>query len=272
MDIAQRITAPLFVPGDQPDLFAKAAHSIADAVIIDLEDAVAPQNKDFARNSLKAHGINSLPLIIRVNPRSSPDYAKDMEAASAANPAAIMLPKAETLEDVQETVDRTGGNLPIIALIETACGLTNLPSLLRPEQVACAAFGAFDFSLDIGCEAEWEPLLLARSELVWRSRAAHKSAPWDSPSGTINNPELVEKEALRAMKLGFGGKLAIHPSQILSIQRAFAPEEKQVSWAQRVVQACQNGEAVQLDGAMIDKPVLERARKILKIYEARRVK
>lgn len=263
MTVIQGISAPLFVPGDRPELFAKAARASADAIIIDLEDAVAPDKKDIARTSVASHGIETLPVIVRINAFASADYAQDIQAALKGKPVAIILPKAESAEQIIATIGMMGDACPIIPLIESAAGLAALPALLAPAQVACVAFGAFDFSLDLGCEATWEPLLLARCELVWRSRVAQKLAPWDSPSATINNPDEVEKEAARAAKLGFGGKLAVHPGQINAIKRAFTPDEELVAWANRVIDACKDGAAVQLDGAMVDRPVLARAIKIL---------
>ena len=257
------LTAPLFVPGDRPERFAKAAASGADAVILDLEDAVAAERKVFALEQVCDHGLDGSRTIIRVNPHASPRFEADLSALRKARFAALMLPKVESVEDIAAVHAALGRIAPVIPLIETAAGLARLTAILAAPSLCQAAFGSIDYALDLGCEPGREPLLAARCELVLRSRLAGLAAPLDGVTTTIDDPAAVEQDARHAAALGFGGKLAIHPRQIAPIGRAFLPDEAAVAWARRVVSTATEGSAQSLDGQMIDRPVVERARRIL---------
>ena len=257
------LTAPLFVPGDRPERFAKAAASGADAVILDLEDAVAAERKAFARERVCDHGLDGSRTIIRVNARASPCFEADLSALRMVRFAALMLPKVESAEDVAAVHAALGRIAPVIPLIETAAGLASLTGILAAPGVCLAAFGSIDYALDLGCEPGWTPLLAARCELVLRSRLTGLAAPLDGVTTTIDDPAAVEHDARQAAALGFGGKLAIHPRQIAAIGRAFLPDAVAVAWARRVVSTAAEGSAQSLDGEMIDRPVVERARRIL---------
>jgi citrate lyase subunit beta/citryl-CoA lyase len=251
---------PLFVPGDRPDRFAKAAASGADAVILDLEDAVAPANKDGARRSVAAHGLTGIPVIVRVNASGTPWLAADIASLAGTDVAAIMLPKAEAAAEI--TAIRQVLALPVIPLIESARGIGNLAQLLAASGVAVAAIGNLDLALDLGCEPSWDALLLARGTLVLQSRLAGLPAPLDGVTAATDDAPLIEAETRRAAALGFGGKLAIHPRQIAPIRRGLQPAAAQVAWAERVL-AAEAGGVTSVDGAMVDRPVLERARRIM---------
>jgi citrate lyase subunit beta/citryl-CoA lyase len=168
---------PLFVRADQPQRFAKAAASGADAVVLDLEDAVAADAKDAAREAIRSHAIENVPVIVRINPRLSEHHADDLSALRSARIEAVMIAKCEGLEDLDSLATALPGDLPIIPLIESARGLIHLSDILESARVCSVAFGAYDFSLDLGCRPDWEPLMVARGEIVWRSRAAGKAAP-----------------------------------------------------------------------------------------------
>ena len=264
VDLQHLPIAPLFVPGSRPDRFAKAAASGADAVIIDLEDAVAATDKEKARKSVLeyADGLKP-PLIVRINARGTPWYDMDTKAIRSVGIAAVMLPKAESAADIVDLSARFGHHTAIIALVETAVGLANLPQILAAPNVARIAFGLIDFALDIGCAHDQQVLLNTRSEIVWRSRAAKRAAPLDGVTTDFNTPDIIEADAAHAAALGFGGKLAIHPSQIEPIQRAFRPSKTMIAWAQTMMAAAASGTAIQVDGQMVDHPVIERARRIL---------
>lgn len=257
------LIAPLFVPGDRPERFAKAAASGADAVILDLEDAVAAERKAYARECIRSHGLDGSRTIIRVNARTSPWFEADLAALREIPIAALMLPKVEHAGDIaaiQAALQRT---VSVIPLIESAAGLAGLTDILGAPGVCMAALGSIDYALDLGCAHAWEPLLPARAELVLRSRLAGLAAPLDGVTTAIDDPIAVAHDARRAADLGFGGKLAIHPRQIAPISHAFRPDEAAVSWAQRVIATADTGAARSLDGEMIDRPVMERARRIL---------
>ncbi len=259
------LIAPLFVPGDRPERFAKAAASGANAVILDLEDAVATERKSYARDCVRAHELDKTRTIIRVNARTSAHFAADLSALKDRPFAALMLPKTERSGDVLAVHEALGGIVPIIPLIETALGVANLTDILATPGVCVAAFGSVDFALDLGCAHAWEPLLLARSEIVLRSRVAGLPAPIDGVTTVIDDAEIVERDAHRAVDMGFGGKLAIHPRQIAPISRSFLPDEHSLAWAEKVMAAVDSGGAMRLDGEMIDLPVIERAKRILRI-------
>lgn len=254
---------PLFVPGDRPERFAKAAQSGADAVILDLEDAVSPDQKDTARRNLAAHQVRGLPVIIRINARESPCFDDDLAALSNTAFSAIMLPKTGGAGDIVAVHEKLGRIAPIVPLIETASGLANLPEILGASGVGVVAFGALDYAVDLGCSPGWESLLMARSEIVFRSRLAGLSAPIDGVTTVFNDPAIVEADAAQAIGLGFGGKLMIHPNQIAPALRAFLPDQQALSWAKQVIDVSSEGAAAQLDGMMVDRPVLERARRII---------
>lgn len=255
-------TAPLFVPGDRPERFAKAAATVADAIIVDLEDAVDATNKEAARSNLVSHGVGSKPVYARINSAGTPWWEEDLAAIGRAGLAGVIVPKAEAAVDLVAVAQSAGDHLALIPLIETVRGLDNVDAILRVPQVTCIGFGSLDFGLDLGCEPSWEALLFTRSRLVLASRRAGKRPPIDGVTPTLDDEELIGAEARRARSLGFGGKLAIHPRQVAPILAAFRPTEKEIAWAERVLTAATSDSALKVDGQMVDKPLVERARRI----------
>jgi len=255
--------APLFVPGDRPERFAKAAASGADAVILDLEDAVGTSKRGAARQAVANHGIEGVTVIVRMNAAGTPDFQADVAALRDARFDAVMLAKAESTADIRLVHYLLGRQVPVIALVETAGAFADLGALLREPGVVQAAFGSLDLALDLGCQPNWEALAYFRSALVLQSRLAGLPAPLDGVTPGFDEPERVKKDALTAANLGFGGKLAIHPRQIAPIIEAFLPDAQTLNWACRVLEAVRDGGAVQVDGAMVDRPLIERARRIL---------
>lgn len=257
--------APLFVPGSRPERFAKADDSGADAVILDLEDAVSTQDKDRAREAVAANALPlKSPVIVRVNARGTPWHEADIEAIRRLDGVSVMLPKTERAEDIVAMTESIARGVDVIALIESAAGLANLGEILAAPGVVALAFGSLDFALDLGCAHDRLTLLAARSEIVWRSRAAGRAAPIDGVTTDLSNPEATEDDAHHATKLGFGGKMAIHPKQVEPIRRAFRPGQNEIDWARCIVAASADGQAVRLNGEMVDRPVVERARQILR--------
>lgn len=264
------ILSPLFVPGDRPERFPKAEASGADAIILDLEDAVAPDRKELARANIVSHGLEQRPVIVRINARRTPWFEPDCAALAHASIAAIMLAKSESSADIAAIHHIVGWQIPIVPLVETAAGVGSLPDLLSAPGVVRAAFGSFDFALDLGCTPNWESLLYARSEIVLRSRLAGRSAPIDGVTSNLDDMQAVEAEARRAGEMGFGGKLAIHPRQIAAIRGGLMPDEATISWARSVIAAADGeGGAARACGSMIDRPVVERARRSLAAVDDR---
>ena len=260
------LIAPLFVPASRPDRFRKAAESGADAIIVDLEDAIPAAEKDPAREAL-AGNLNDLPVpvFLRVNGRSTSWHDPDLGAAASLPIAGIMLPKTESAGDLKLVAERTGPAVPVIGLVETAVGIAGLHRMAEAPNLAQIAFGSVDFALDINAAHERESLAYARAQIVLYSRVHGLPAPLDGVTIATTDTDLLLSDSLHAAALGFGGKLAIHPAQIRAICETFRPTAQDVAWARRVLAAEQEagGTAIQLDGMMIDAPVCERARRIL---------
>lgn len=257
----------LFVPANRPDRYSKACATRADAVIVDLEDAVAPAEKAGARDALAEWLAPERRVMVRVNARGSEWFADDLRACANDAVTAIVLPKAERADDIRAVVAVCG--VPVLPLIETARGLWNALSVAEAPNVQSLLFGSLDFQADLG--ATDDALLYARSELVLVSRVAGIGAPVDGVTQSIDDPELLQRDCQRARMLGFGGKLCIHPNQVDVVNRGFSPVSEDVAWAQRVVEAFarSRGNAALLDGRMIDRPVLVRAQAILAQADAR---
>lgn len=256
--MVETIRAPLFVPANRPERFEKAAKSGTDAVILDLEDAVAADAKDAARAALRKD-FTDLPVMIRINASGTAPHDADLRAVAALRPAAVILPKAEAVAEV-EAVARAV-DTPLIALIESAPGLANARQIAAAFGVVRLAFGSVDFCADLGCAHLRELLLPARSELVLASRLAGVAAPIDGVTVQLDDLQVSHDDAAHARALGMSGKLCIHPKQITPVKRAFAPSAARIDWARRVL-ASGDG-AVSVDGAMVDEPVRIRARAIL---------
>ena len=269
-DHAARAFTWLFVPGNRPDRFEKAAGSGADAVIIDLEDAVAPDDKATARKAALEY-VSSKPAYIRINGSTTEFFDDDVAAVGAAGDQlrGIMLPKSEDHDQFAALDDKLPDDTAVIALIETPAGILAAAAIAQAPRVARLAFGNADFLLDTEIEDESLGLLFARSQLVLASRAAGLSGPIDGITTSLDDPKRVSEDAEHGRRLGFAGKLCIHPKQIHPSEQGFAPSAADTSWAQRVVDAAgsSEGAAVRVDGEMIDRPRLERAQLIWKRHE-----
>lgn len=266
MDVFARARTLLFVPGDRPDRFAKAVASGAGGVILDLEDAVAPSEKDAARAHVVGWLAGGLPAAVRVNAVDTPWFGKDVAALRGAS-CTVMLPKA-TAEGVAAVVDVLGDQIRVLALVETAAGVTAASSLCALPQVVRLAFGSIDFSTELGVEADdREALLHARSGLVLASVAAGIAPPLDGVTTDVTSGERARIDAEYAARLGFTGKLCIHPRHVEPVDSAFMPTSAQLRWARTVLDGSSTG-ASRVDGHMVDAPVLERARRLIERRDA----
>ncbi len=260
-DAIQTCVAPLFVPGNRPDLFEKAANSGADTIVIDLEDAVAPSDKEAARQALDA-APTKVPVIVRVNALHTPWHNADVERVFELAPSAIMVPKSNCIEGLDQISRVLDHKIPIIALVETSEGLRNLDGIASHNDVVRIAFGSVDFCADVGCAHTPIALLHARSRIVLASRIAKIAAPIDGVTTSFRSTTKTMDDAQHALEIGFSGKLCIHPSQVETVREVFTHGDEAIAWAQRVLAS---GEAsVSIDGEMIDKPVRIRAAMILK--------
>jgi citrate lyase subunit beta / citryl-CoA lyase len=282
----------LFAPGNHSRRAANALSLNADAVILDLEDAVATAEKPAARGAVTA--ALTLPrqslLYVRVNAADTEFCYSDLVAIVRPGLDGIVLPKVESatalatidwlLAQLERKQDLAPGAIDLIPIIETAGGLTNLDGILAAgTRVRHVAFGAGDFTLDVNMawsrnEAE---LAFARARIATASRAARIDAPLDTVWVDLADEAGLELSARSALGFGFQGKMCIHPKQIAPVHRVFTPGEAEVAHAERVVAAFAEAEAagsaaIQLDGKFIDYPILYRAQRILEKMAAVRIK
>lgn len=265
----------LFVPGNRPGRFHKALAAGADAVCIDLEDAVAPSRKDAARVAVarflgerfegSGDGDGAVRVVVRVNDITSGEGGRDAAAlAECPAPEAFMLPKVRTGEDVQRAARLLPSAAVLLPLIETARGLANAPEIAACDPVAGVVFGGFDLAIELGAEPCWEALLYGRSRVV-HAAALGEVPAIDMPSRDFVEMTGLREEAARARRLGFAGKAAIHPAQIPVIHEVFAPSADEVRRARDILEADRTagGGAASLEGRMVDRPVVEAARRIM---------
>jgi citrate lyase subunit beta/citryl-CoA lyase len=259
----------LFVPATRPERFGKAAESGADRIIIDLEDAVAAEAKRAARAQLARAAIPyEVPFYVRVNACGTSWFQEDVEAVRRLPIAGIVLPKTETAESVARLASSLDPEQRVVPIVESATGIWNVLEIARAPRVERLAFGAIDFQLDTGIRGEDLELAYARSRVVVASRVAGLEPPIDSITESIHDEERLARDAQRARSFGFGGKLCIHPRQIAGTHRAFTPTEQEVEWARGLLEALDGqpaGErgAFTYRGAMVDRPVIDRARQIV---------
>jgi citrate lyase subunit beta/citryl-CoA lyase len=177
----------------------------------------------------------------------------------------VVLPKTEGVQHLRLLEEHAGGPVTAMALIETANGFANALEIARDHAVTRLAFGAFDFQLDVGIQGDTDELLYFRSQLVLVSRLAGIAPPVDGVNTEIDDAERLTRDTLRARRLGFGGKLCIHPKQVPHVNACFRPTVEEIAWARHVMEtaAQSKGAAVQARGQMIDRPIIARAERIL---------
>jgi (S)-citramalyl-CoA lyase len=277
----------LFCPGSRPDRFGKALAAGADAVCLDLEDGVAPARREEARQAVanwlqeRDPGGTGPELVLRVNAPHTPDGGLDVELLHALprdrRPRVLMVPKVDgpgTLAELVEELtapEGTGGdgddagNPWFLPLVETARGLHRVEDLaLSGLPLAGLVFGGMDLAAELGARFEWEPLLQARSRIVHAAALAGVGAV-DVPWAPLDDTEGLKGETARAARLGFQGKLAIHPAQVPHIHAALAPDPTEVQAARRILEAAAlSHEGVQVvDGRMVDRPLVLGAERVL---------
>ena len=254
----------LFVPGTRPERFIKALDSGAAGVIIDLEDAVPEEDKKSARDAIRTawptfNAEQKKRLVIRTNAPGTPFYAADLILAQELDVGCLLIPKSESQDQINGAA-LILPNTAIIPMIETAIGLDRLREIANANQVIRLALGNLDLQADLGmvCDLQETQLHTARYQIVLASRVAQIAPPIDGVTPSTDDAQRISDDAERAKRLGFGGKLCIHPKQVLIVQNAFMPTEEEVAWAQRVIEADQasKGAAIKLDGRMIDRPVV----------------
>ncbi|MEZ7238729.1 CoA ester lyase [Rhodococcus sp. GXMU-t2271] len=257
----------LFAPGHNDKLVSRVFDAGADAVVLDLEDAVPPDCKSAARTNVAAV-LADRPAWVRINAAGTEPARADL-AAVAAVARGIRIPKVESVEDVRWVADQVPGT-PLICAIESAKGVANAITIAAEPTVAHLALGGIDLQNDLGTDNGDTALHYARSHLVIASRAAGIEPPIDSVYPHLDDTDGLRRQARASRSLGFFGKSAIHPSQLPAIHAEFSPREDELRWAREVVEAFDRagGAALRLpSGEFVDLPVAERARSILRLAE-----
>jgi citrate lyase subunit beta/citryl-CoA lyase len=271
----------LFSPGDQPDLLRKAPTAGADVVVFDLEDAVAPSAKSTARDHV-AEAVSSLDpdceLCVRLNPLDSCGR-EDLSALASvlSSVDSVMLPKVSSRADVEALADAItdhGESLPVLALLETAAGVLAAPEVAAAEATDALLLGAEDLSADVGLNRSTEgtEILYAREHVVLAASSQDIDAI-DTLYTDFEDTDGLATDTQRAIDLGFDGKMAIHPTQVSTINDAFTPDRERIEWAHEVIEAKQQAKAAgrgvfAVDGEMIDAPLVAQAEDIVQRAEA----
>jgi citrate lyase subunit beta/citryl-CoA lyase len=275
-DLLRNACTFLFVPATQSERLHKALASQADMVIADWEDAVAPADKAQAREALVA-AVQTLSaaqrarLLVRINAAGTAWFDGDVQALArlvAQGIGGAVVPKSESPAQLAVIAEQAGAACALVALVESVAGIDALDALARAPQVQRLAFGHLDFQVDAGmqCEADEVELLPIRMALVMASRRAGK--PVDGVTVETKDATRMEGDARRALRMGFGGKLCIHPAQVPLANGVFAPSAAEVAHAQAVVQAIETaqGGVCVVGGKMVDAPVLQLAQRTLRRY------
>lgn len=265
----------LFVPATRPERIAKALASGADAVIVDLEDAVAAADKDPARLALLP-ALQALDpaqrsrLLVRMNGAGTPWHDADAGAMAEWTHhglGGVMVAKAETAAGLAQVAAAAGPACALLPLIESVAGLDAADALAASPQVLRLVFGHLDFQADAGlaCGPDESELVPVRLALVLASRRARLIAPVDGVTPNIQDSVQLAADGARARRGGFGAKLCIHPQQVALVNAAFAPSTDELDWAHRVVAgfSAAGGSVFTLDGRMVDAPVLLLAQRTL---------
>lgn len=276
----------LFVPGNRPDMIAKVSRYAADAVILDLEDGVAPDEKARARDVVAATleaGLEGAPLVfVRVNSAESGLLEHDLRAAFRPAAGVLCLPKCEIAEEILivdahlRILETQYGLLPgttrLLPMIESARGVVNANAIARCHPRVCGlAFGAEDYTADLGVARtrEGEEIAYPRAAVSVAAHAARVDAV-DGIYADFRDRDGLRADTLAARKFGYTGKMVIHPAQIATVHEAFAPTPAEIDHARRVVAAFEEAESrgagiVVVDSAMVDRPVVLRAQRTLAI-------
>jgi citrate lyase subunit beta/citryl-CoA lyase len=268
-DLLAQARSLLFVPGNRPERFDKALRSGADAVVLDLEDSVPPDAKAAARQAIRdgwaALQAAGVPLVLRIN--AGDQGLDDLRALGALlEGAALMVPKAESAAALAR-ISAFAADAALLPLIESAAGHAALSEIAAAPQVLRLALGHIDFMADTGmqCSDDQHELAPLRFAVAMATRV-HRLAPAiDGVTAAIDDAPRLREDTRRALRFGFGGKLCIHPRQVAVVHAAFAPTADDRAGARRVLEAdaAAGGAAVQLDGRMVDVPVVLQARRLL---------
>ncbi|MDH3740668.1 MAG: CoA ester lyase [Hyphomicrobiales bacterium] len=269
----------IFSPGLRPEMFPKALASGADIVCVELEDGIAPKDKDEARRNAMAlfavpQADDGVERIVRINCLRDAFGLADVQALLDTDtpPPAVMLPKVKTPDEIvwlDDLLTERGHQTRLHVIIETNAGLEAVYDISRASsRIEALFFGGVDMAAELRCQNAWQPLLYARSRVVHAAAGAGLDVI-DVPFLDLQDPEGMEREAILARDLGFSGKGSIHPKQIPALNAVFTPDEATIARAKRVIEAFEEADTglVVIDGKLIEKPVLRDMHRILAIAE-----
>ncbi|MEU3270485.1 CoA ester lyase [Saccharomonospora sp. NPDC006951] len=259
-----RARSLLFVPGHRPERFSKAVRSGAGAVVLDVEDAVGESVKDQARENIRSWLDNGGEGIVRINDVRSAWYEEDVRMLRGVA-RTVMLAKTESPDDVLELMSELAPGSCVLPLLETAAGILSARDICSVPGVVRAVFGNADLGRQLAvAHSDLVALCFARSQVVLASAAAGIASPVDGVSPDFGDEESLIRDAEHAAAIGFSGKLCLHPNQVQTVESVFSPSTEEVEWARQVLAAAEgNGSVGVLDGQVIGKPVIERAKRML---------
>lgn len=269
MSVSQApIVTGLYVPGDRPERFAKAVATKSQLVILDLEDAVAPDHKDAARQHVVDWLASDDPKPPIVEVRVNAGDRADLDAlAAVTGHLALRLPKVESPDDVDAVLAMLGRQVPVAALIETARGLEAAAAISANSSVTSVGLGEADLASDLGSTDD-AVLDWARVRLLVAARAAGKPPPMMSVFTDVRDLDGLAADTRRGRAMGFVGRTAIHPSQVPVIAAAFTPTEDELAWANEVLAVTARGGVTTLrSGEMVDPAMRRRAEATLALRQ-----
>ena len=268
----------LFVPADKPERIEKAATLSTDVVVIELEDGVSPENKDFARKQagqmIEQVDFGNREVALRVNRISTLHGLEDLKSMAkwAEKPDLVLLPKVESAGEIRiydELISQMKAELEFMVMIESSRGILNAPKIVTASpRVSCLALGAADLSAELGSHMSWDAMFIHRASMVLACGLTG-IMPIDSPYLNIKDEKSLLEECKKVQEMGYTGKLCIHPSQLALVNKAFTPSAEEVASARKIVKAVktQGTGALVLDGKMVDTPVIKSAQRIVEAAE-----
>lgn len=262
-DNAERLMFPLFLPATRLERLPKALSSGATCIIVDLEDAVAPQDKGQARNTLNTHSFSGEgpPVYVRINAAGTEWFNDDWQAVLGSGANGVLLPKAEDADVATKLRRDLPRGMALFGLIETARGIADVRSLA--PLFDRLFFGSLDYAADLDCDHTNPALAHARAEMVLAARLTNKPGPVDGVTADTRDIDRIRHEAAYGAELGFKGKLLIHPAQVAPAKEGYRPDVSELEWATGVIRAAGNSGVSTYQGAMVDAPVIARAERLL---------
>ena len=258
----------LFVPGNRPERYDKALAAGADAVILDLEDAVSPEHKERARAHVEAwvaaHPEILSRVVVRINAAATPWFESDIGLVRRCRLEFVMLPKAEAVAPIAALAAALPPEGRVLPLIESARGVDSAAEVAAAPAVQRLVFGTLDYAADLDLSGDERGLYHAAARIAHVSRGAELGSPVGGVTPAVDDEARLLADLAFGRAFGFGAKLCIHPKQVAVIAAAMRPTQADVDWATRVLAAAAQGTgAVQVDGRMVDRPVLLKAQAIL---------